>query len=92
MILSFGCRKLFPQIEFFISRNPISTWRKTPNSTAVTVSNKHYAIDAGVNAVQHFLDRRGVAGSVRSRGAMTNYIIDWKLREDRPSVSIDDSF
>ena len=63
-------------------------WRKTPNSTAVTVSNKHYAIDAGVNAVQHFLDRRGAAGNVRSRGAMTNYIIDWKLREDRPSVSI----
>jgi glycosyltransferase involved in cell wall biosynthesis len=62
-------------------------WRKTPDSTATTVANKQYAIDAGVKAVQDYMDRSGALAKVRSRGAMTNYIIDWVL-DQHPSVSI----
>ena len=62
-------------------------WRKTPNSTAETVSNKTYAIDAGVAAVADYLARNEVKGRVSARGAMTNYIIEWAPPGD-VSVSI----
>jgi len=35
-------------------------WRKTPNSTAANLSNKGYAVDAGISAVSDHLARRGL--------------------------------
>ncbi|GEB03998.1 hypothetical protein GRO01_15740 [Gluconobacter roseus NBRC 3990] len=62
-------------------------WRKTPNSTAVDVSQKTYAIDAGVKCVADHLKRRKVASKVSSIRGLTLYGVDWTSRT-QPSVSI----
>ncbi|NVN43922.1 glycosyltransferase [Asaia siamensis] len=62
-------------------------WRMTPNSTAVTVGNKGYAIAAGVKAVSDHLARRGYEAAVFSINGLTLYRVDWRLT-DTPSVSI----
>ena len=62
-------------------------WRKTPNSTAVDVSKKGYAIDAGVRAVGDHLKRRGVKAKVSSIRGLTLYGVEW-LDRTQPSVTI----
>ena len=62
-------------------------WRKTPNSTAVDVSKKGYAIDAGVLAVSDHLKRRGIKAEVSSIRGLTLYGIKW-LGCAQPSVTI----
>ncbi|ETC98154.1 glycosyl transferase family 2 [Asaia sp. SF2.1] len=62
-------------------------WRMTPNSTAVTVGNKNYAIAAGVKAVSDHLTRRGFSADVSSINGLTLYRVDWRL-DAAPSVSI----
>ncbi|WP_025885397.1 glycosyltransferase family 2 protein [Asaia prunellae] len=62
-------------------------WRMTPNSTAVTVGNKNYAIAAGVKAVSDHLSRLGYEAHVSSINGLTLYRVDWRLSET-PSVSI----
>ncbi|GAB6855071.1 glycosyltransferase family 2 protein [Asaia astilbis] len=62
-------------------------WRMTPNSTAVAVGNKTYAIAAGVKAVSDHLARRGFNADVSSINGLTLYRVDWKLSET-PSISI----
>lgn len=62
-------------------------WRKTPNSTAVDVSQKAYAIQSGVNCVSDHLKRRKIASKVSSIRGLTLYSIDWKFRK-QPSVTI----
>jgi len=67
-------------------------WRKTPNSTAVDVSKKGYAIDAGVRCVADHLARRGVAASVSSIRGLTLYGLDWSAKrqqqKQQPKVTI----
>ena len=62
-------------------------WRKTPNSTAVDVSNKGYAIDAGVRCVSDHLKRRGIKAEVGSIRGLTLYGIKWLDRAE-PSVTV----
>lgn len=62
-------------------------WRKTPNSTAVDVSRKGYAIDAGVRCVSDHLKRRAVKAEVSSIRGLTLYGIKW-LDRAQPSVTI----
>ena len=62
-------------------------WRKTPNSTAVNIGNKTYAIDAGVRAVGDHLARLGVRTEVSSIRGLTLYGIKW-LQRKQPRVSI----
>jgi len=62
-------------------------WRKTPNSTAVDVSKKGYAIDAGVRCVGDHLKRRGIKASVSSIRGLTLYGIKW-LNKVQPTVTI----
>lgn len=62
-------------------------WRKTPNSTAVNIGNKTYAIDAGVKAVGDHLKRRGVKAKVESIRGLTLYGVTWQQRR-QPHVSI----
>ncbi|GBQ85487.1 O-antigen biosynthesis protein RfbC [Asaia krungthepensis NRIC 0535] len=62
-------------------------WRMTPNSTAVTVGNKNYAIAAGVRAVNDHLVRRGFKPDVSSINGLTLYRVDWRLTQS-PSVTI----
>lgn len=62
-------------------------WRMTPNSTAVTVGNKNYAIAAGVKAVSDHLARRGFTADVSSINGLTLYRVDWRLTQT-PRVSV----
>ncbi len=62
-------------------------WRKTPNSTAVDVSKKGYAIGAGVRCVSDHLRRRGVRAKVSPIRGLTLYGIKW-LDQAQPSVTI----
>ncbi len=62
-------------------------WRKTPNSTAVNIGNKTYAIDAGVRAVGDHLARQGLEAEVGSIRGLTLYGIRWRQRA-QPRVSI----
>ena len=62
-------------------------WRKTPNSTAVDVSNKGYAIDAGVRCVGDHLKRRGIQAEVGSIRSLTLYGVRWTDAAE-PSVTI----
>lgn len=48
-------------------------WRATENSTAMNASNKTYATDAGIKAVQSNLDRLGIDGLVESYGRPFTY-------------------
>jgi O-antigen biosynthesis protein len=62
-------------------------WRKTPNSTAVDVSKKTYAIQAGVACVADHLKRRGLRAKVSSIRGLTLYGVDWQVR-NAPKVAI----
>ena len=62
-------------------------WRKTPNSTAVDVSRKGYAIDAGVRCVGDHLKRRGIKAEVSPIRGLTLYGVKW-LDKTQPSVTI----
>ena len=62
-------------------------WRKTPNSTAVSISNKDYAVKAGVAAVADHLDRLGKESAVSSINGLTIYKVDW-LYKAFPKVCI----
>lgn len=62
-------------------------WRKTPNSTAADVSQKTYAVRAGIKCVADHLKRRKIASKVSSIRGLTIYGIDWTFRK-QPAVTI----
>ncbi len=62
-------------------------WRITAGSTAATISNKTYAIDAGVRAVSDHLARIGRPAEVETMLGQTLYHQAWPLAEE-PRVSI----
>ncbi len=62
-------------------------WRMTPNSTASDVSNKQYAVDAGVRCVADHLERTGRPARVTSIDGLTIYAVEWPSRE-APPVSV----
>ncbi|MGI4744626.1 MAG: glycosyltransferase family 2 protein [Janthinobacterium lividum] len=62
-------------------------WRITPNSTAADVSNKGYAVDAGVRAVSDHLKRKGQVATVSSINGLTIYGVEW-IPQTQPKVSI----
>lgn len=62
-------------------------WRITPGSTAETVDNKHYAIDAGLKAVRDHLIRIGRNATVESINSQTLYRQTWMIEEE-PRVAI----
>lgn len=62
-------------------------WRKTPNSTASDISNKGYAVQAGVNAVTDHLRRMGRDAKVEAINNLTIYSVEF-APVGQPSVSI----
>lgn len=62
-------------------------WRKVPGSTADTIENKEYAINAGKKAVENALKRRGIKGEVLLPLETTHYVVEYKY-EKEPKVSI----
>ena len=62
-------------------------WRKTPNSTAVDITNKGYAVKAGVKAVSDHLMRIGKEAVVTAIDDLTVYRVAW-MHERQPSVCV----
>ncbi len=60
-------------------------WRMIPGSTAVKISSKSYALEAGVKSVEDALKRRGIKGKVSI--SHIHYIIEY-LYDKEPSISI----
>ncbi|MGI4748633.1 MAG: glycosyltransferase family 2 protein [Janthinobacterium lividum] len=79
--------ELIPASEIHHVPEVLYHWRKTPNSTAVNIGNKSYAIDAGVKAVGDHLERRGIKAEVSSIRGLTLYGVKW-LQKTQPHVSI----
>ena len=64
-------------------------WRITPNSTAADVSNKQYAVGAGVRCVSDHLQRIGKSAFVSSINGLTIYDVAWMPpREPRVSIIV----
>ena len=68
-------------------REMLYHWRKTPNSTASDISNKGYAVQAGVRAVTDHLKRVGRAANVEAINNLTIYSVGF-LPAGSPDVSI----
>lgn len=62
-------------------------WRATENSTAVTVSNKGYAFEAGLKALNDHLMRTDQP-AVAVENVNSSYRVKWRLPEQKPLVSI----
>ena len=62
-------------------------WRKIPGSTADTIENKEYAIEAGKKAVEQALIRRKTPGKVKVPIVCTHYIVEYEYDKE-PLVSI----
>ncbi len=68
-------------------REMLYHWRKTPNSTASDISNKGYAVAAGVRAVGDHLKRTGRRATVEAINNLTIYSVDF-VPVGQPSVTI----
>lgn len=62
-------------------------WQITPGSTAQSMSNKGYAIAAGIKAVTDHLTRLGRRADVTSMDGQTLYRVRWPVTEE-PKVTI----
>lgn len=62
-------------------------WRKVPGSTADTIENKEYAIEAGKKAVEEAMKRRKKQAEVIVPIESTQYIVEYKYKKE-PKVSI----
>ncbi len=62
-------------------------WRKTPGSTAMDISAKSYAVDAGARAVRDHLRRQGREVNVSLTSGAISYRVQWGFQEE-PSVTV----
>ncbi len=63
-------------------------WRITPNSTADSVSNKQYAVAAGVRCVADHLARTGHPASVSSIDRLSIYKVDWTVEAPQAEAAV----
>jgi GT2 family glycosyltransferase len=62
-------------------------WRMSAGSTAVSIANKQYAVDAGINCIRAHLARRNLKAEVTAIENTTRYRVIWQ-RLETPSVAI----
>lgn len=79
--------EIVPRESFLHVPEILYHWRKTENSTATTLTNKEYAVEAGVSCVTDHLKRVGQAAEVSAINDLTLYNVTWKTT-DTPRVSI----
>ncbi|MCH4091299.1 glycosyltransferase family 2 protein [Acetobacter sp.] len=79
--------EIVPREGFLHVPEVLYHWRKTPNSTAMTISNKQYAVNAGVRAVADHLRRVGHVAQVEAINDLTIYNVWWGINRE-PTVSI----
>ena len=63
-------------------------WRMSATSTAGNASDKSYATDAGIVAVQEHLDRLGINATVSAGDRPFTYRVKYAVPESHPKVSI----
>lgn len=74
--------------NIYHARRVLYHWRITPDSTSVSLDAKPYALEAGIRAVQWYVDNKGLKGTVRlHERARNRYEVDYEL-ESHPLVSI----
>lgn len=62
-------------------------WRKVEGSTALKMSSKNYALEAGKKAIEDALKRRKIKGTVSILESMAHYIVEYDI-EKEPLISI----
>ena len=62
-------------------------WREIPQSTSSSFNNKSYAHVAGLNAIQQYLDKKGLAAEVIDGKAAGTYRVRYSIQH-QPLVSI----
>lgn len=62
-------------------------WRKVEGSTALKMSSKNYALEAGKKAIEDALKRRKISGKVSIPEPMAHYIVEYTY-EKEPKISI----
>jgi len=83
--------EILPRDRIYHVPEVLYHWRKTPNSTASDLSQKSYAMEAGVLAVSDHLERRGIPAKVANVRGLTLYNPVWQMA-DTPMVCIIISF
>lgn len=73
--------------DIYHVRDILYHWRITENSTAASLKNKSYAVEAGVRAVAAHLKRRGLKAKPASIDKLTVYDVRWQYRAS-PRVTI----
>jgi len=63
-------------------------WRAVPGSTAVTVENKSYAIDAARRAIGEYLFQQGIAATVGASATPGYHRVCYALPQSPPLVSL----
>ncbi len=63
-------------------------WRATEGSTALATSEKSYAFDAGLKALQNHLDKRHPGAVAKQAGELAIYRVEWPIPEKQPLVSL----
>lgn len=66
-------------------------WRRTPDSTSANANSKTYATDAGIKAVQLYLDKAGIEGKVRQANRPFSYAVDYKVYDSSRITAIIDA-
>nr|WP_237442349.1 glycosyltransferase family 2 protein [Saccharibacter sp. 17.LH.SD] len=81
------CTELLKETDILHVPEILYHWRKTPNSTAARITNKGYAITAGISCVTDHLNRKKRPADVTSIDHLSLYKVAWKIRRS-PSVDI----
>ena len=63
-------------------------WRAVPGSTAVTVENKNYAVEAARRAIGDYLAEQGIAATVGPSSALGYQRVRYPLPAEPPPVSL----
>lgn len=70
---------------------PLYQWRRTKSSTSANPASKSYATDAGIRAVQTYLDNAGIKGTVKEANRPFSYTINYEICSNSSITTIIDT-
>ena len=82
------CSEILPPGRIHHVPELLYHWRITPNSTAASVSNKQYAVEAGVRCVADHLVRTGHPAQVDAIDRLSIYRVEWSPDSTGPLPAI----
>jgi GT2 family glycosyltransferase len=71
--------ELLPEARIHHVPEILYHWRMSETSTAASIGNKRYAVEAGRSAIAAHLERRGLPAEVTPIDDMTLYKVDWQF-------------